>query len=148
MKIDLARCVGEVWRNLGARHFINYGLNEHRGTTFNGLDYIASNSDLIAAFGADGMPVHIITSSTALTSIEPRPLMASTISPVMPTWSEFTGLMSRREPHITSTTAATKAVRRILMVFLTSRNTLISWPLLARTTTQAHPTTSILKRRA
>src|SRR5580704_3971601 len=38
----------------GATHYIDYGYNEGRTTTFNGLDYIASYGDLINAFGANG----------------------------------------------------------------------------------------------
>ncbi|MET4261100.1 hypothetical protein ABIC09_006067 [Bradyrhizobium sp. S3.12.5] len=39
--------------DVGAQHYINYGINENRATTFNGLDYIASSPDLIKAFGAN-----------------------------------------------------------------------------------------------
>ncbi len=37
----------------GAEHFINAGYKEGRTTTFDGLAYIADNTDLMNAFGAD-----------------------------------------------------------------------------------------------
>jgi hypothetical protein len=37
----------------GAFHFLEFGANEHRTTTFDGLEYIASYPDLIQAFGAN-----------------------------------------------------------------------------------------------
>ena len=37
----------------GASHFITYGSNEGRTTTFDGLAYIANYTDLMHAFGAD-----------------------------------------------------------------------------------------------
>ena len=40
-------------QDAGASHYITHGSAEGRTTTFNGLDYIASYSDLIKAFGAD-----------------------------------------------------------------------------------------------
>ena len=37
----------------GAGHYIGYGRNEGRTTTFDGLEYIASYGDLIQALGAN-----------------------------------------------------------------------------------------------
>ena len=52
----------------GAAHFVNFGFAEGRGEgSFDGLQYIASNADLIQAFGAnrDAGSLHFINHGLA-----------------------------------------------------------------------------------
>jgi hypothetical protein len=57
----------------GAAHFIDYGFNEHRSTTFDGLSYIAQYTDLMNAFGAnDDAGASPTTLRTALMKDEAR----------------------------------------------------------------------------
>jgi len=59
---DLIKAFGAD-NDAGATHFIDYGYNEGRTTTFDGLSYIADYTDLMNAFGAnnDAGASHYIT---------------------------------------------------------------------------------------
>jgi hypothetical protein len=141
--INAFRSVGSMHdvQDAGASHYITYGSTEGRTTTFNGLDYIASYGDLIAAYGANNDAGAFITSSTAITSIAPRRLTASTTSQATAISFEPTAPTNRRARLISSTGDSTRVARPLSTGYPTSPNIPILCTRSARTTMRVPRTT-------